>query len=100
MELIVVLFLWLFVIALFLLPFIIAFARGHNYKWIILILCFVPVFGWFVAFIWAVWPSHKSIIDPIVGNPTGTGHRNVGDTIGSAKAGIKRGEQEELNNKI
>lgn len=45
----------------FLLPTLIAFGRGHHYKWIIFV---VNVFGssllgvgWIAAFIWAVWPQ-------------------------------------------
>ena len=39
-------------------------------------------FPWLAAFIWAVWPSDKSLIDPIAGNVTGKGSRNSGDTFG------------------
>ena len=50
---------------------------------------------WLAAFIWAVWPSNKSLIDPIAGNVTGKGYRNSGDTIGSIKYGKERGYFEE-----
>lgn len=47
-------------LVVFLLPTLIAFGRGHHYKWIIFV---VNVFGstlfgvgWIAAFIWAVWP--------------------------------------------
>jgi hypothetical protein len=77
-------------------PFIIANKRGHHYKWIILVLCLVPIgFTWLIAFIWAVWPQNKSLADPIAGNVTGLGNRNVGDTVGSARAGDERGYAEE-----
>ena len=77
-------------------PFIIANKRGHHYKWIILVLCLVPIgFTWIIAFIWAVWPQDKSLADPIAGNVTGLGNRNAGDTLGSARAGNQRGYAEE-----
>ena len=48
-------------LVVFLLPTLIAFGRGHHYKWIIFV---VNVFGstlfgvgWIAAFIWAVWPQ-------------------------------------------
>jgi hypothetical protein len=73
-------------------PAIIAFKREHHYKWIILVLCFFSGFGlpWLIAMIWAVWPTDKTLIDPVVGNPTGKGKRNTGDTIGEASASAKR----------
>ena len=77
-------------------PFIIANKRGHHYKWIILVLCLLPTgITWIIAFIWAVWPQDKSLADPIAGNVTGLGNRNVGDTVGSARAGNQRGYAEE-----
>ena len=51
--------------------------------------------GYFVALAWAVWPEEKSILDPVLGNPTGLGVRNVGDTFGSKKTGEVRGEVHE-----
>ena len=50
---------------------------------------------WLAAIIWAVYPAEKSLIDPVVGNPTGTGYRNAGDTIGSAQYGAERGYAQE-----
>ena len=38
-----------------------------------------------------MWPSEKSLIDPIAGNVTGKGLRNSGDTIGSINFGVERG---------
>lgn len=77
-------------LAIWLLPTIIAFKRGHAYKWIILV---ISILGplWLVALVWAIFPSDKSIIDPVVGNVTGLGQRNAGDTIGAAKFGAERG---------
>lgn len=65
-------------------PAIIAFKRDHAYKWIILALCFFSATGilWLVAMIWAVWPADKSLADPVLGNVTGKGNRNVGHTLG------------------
>lgn len=85
------------VIAAYFLPTIIAFKRGHAYKNIILAL---NVFGftgffWLGSFIWAVWPSEKSLVDPVFGNVTGTGKRNAGDTAGAVVYGGVRGAFEE-----
>ena len=55
---------------------------------------------WLAAFIWAVWPTNKSLIDPIAGNVTGKGSRNSGDTIGSLEYGRERGYADEKNNWI
>ena len=65
-----------------LLPAIIAFWRNHSYRWVILalsIFCWTGIV-WVIALAWAIWPSNKSLADPVIGNPTGTGLRNVGDT--------------------
>ncbi len=42
--------------------------------------------GWLIAFVWAVWPQDKSLADPLLGNPTGTGRRNAGHTLGEMRA--------------
>lgn len=80
-------------ICIYFIPFAIALARGHAYKWVIFGLNFFgfTAFLWIVAFVWAVWPSEKSLIDPLAGNVTGTGRRNIGDTIGSVDYGRSRG---------
>lgn len=89
---------FILVVLISLIPAFIGYSRGHAYRHIILVLC---LFGswtgilWIVAFVWAVWPSDKSLIDPIAGNATGTGTRNAGDTIGAVKVGIDRGAQQE-----
>lgn len=74
------------IIALLLLPGFIAFRRQNPYKWIIGIVGVTsPVFlgaSWLIAIIWAAWPSNRSLIDPIVGNPTGS-DQNAGDSIGN-----------------
>jgi len=31
-------------------------------------------------------PQNKSLADPLLGNPTGTGHRNAGHTLGEMRA--------------
>ena len=85
-------------IYVYFIPTIIAHNRGHAYKNIIFVInlagvvFFIP---WLVALGWAVFPSEKSLIDPIVGNPTGTGRRNAGDTVGAASVGIGRGGDSE-----
>lgn len=84
---------------LFFLPTIVAYNRNHAYKHIILVLNIFGFTGiiWIIAMIWAIFPSEKSLIDPIVGNVTGTGIRNAGDTIGAANYGAERGYAGEKN---
>jgi hypothetical protein len=85
------------VIALCLLPYIIARRRGHAYRNIILVLCIFGFTGiaWVIALIWALYPSEKSLVDPVIGNVTGTGVRNAGDTLGSVQYGRERGYAQE-----
>lgn len=61
-------------LVVFLLPTLIAFGRGHHYKWIIFV---VNVFGstlfgagWIAAFIWAVWPRATGVADVVLNDPT------------------------------
>ena len=91
------------VFLLYFLPTVIAISRRHSYKWVIFginIFGFLYFIPWIVTFVWAAWPKDKSLIDPLAGNVTGTGRRNAGDTIGSARYGYERGnkEEEELDN--
>jgi len=83
----------LIVIFGFFLPFIIASLRDHKYKWIILVLNIFGFTGvaWVIALIWAIYPSQSSLIDPIVGNTSGIGTRNAGDTLGEVEYGMQRG---------
>lgn len=75
-------------------PTIIAFSRGHAYRWIIFIFnLLLPGVGWIIGLIWAIFPSEKSLADPVIGNTTGIGIRNAGDTLGEVKYGIERGYQ-------
>ena len=86
------------VTAIIFVPAVIAFMRGHAYKWIILVLCFATYITgvtWIVALVWAVWPANKSLADPVLGNVTGTGQRNTGDTLGSVQYGTDRGREQE-----
>jgi hypothetical protein len=95
------LIIFLFLLVIYFIPTFIAFQRRHTYKWVILgINTFAIAAGvpWLAAFIWAVWPTNKSLIDPIAGNVTGKGTRNSGDTIGSLEYGRERGYSEEKNN--
>jgi len=84
-------------LCLYFIPSIIALARGHSYKWVIFGLNAVGFSGitWLISFIWAVWPSEKSLIDPVAGNVTGTGRRNTGDTLGAIEYGKERGFRNE-----
>ena len=77
------------------LPTYIAFRRNHQFKWIILAINAVlgaSGLGWLIALVWAVWPQEKSLADPLLGNPTGTGSRNVGHTLGEMRASAARTE--------
>ena len=81
-------------LALYFLPAYIAIKRKHHYKFVILALNISGVF-WVVALVWALYPSDKSLIDPVIGNVTGLGKRNTGDAIGSVAYGSKRGYEDE-----
>ena len=94
------LLLFLLILAVYFCPSIIAFKRRHDFKYVILginIIGFVGILPWIIAFIWSAWPSDKSLLDPIAGNVTGKGKRNVGDTLGSVQYGVERGYQDEKN---
>jgi len=79
-------------------PGIIASHRNHAYKYIIWALSIIGVVNgvtWIIAFFWAIWPQEKSLADPFIGNVTGTGTRNVGDSLGSAMAGYTIAQESE-----
>ena len=100
MEILLFLILGLILLAVYFIPTFIALKRRHAYKWVILGINTFGIAGgipWLVAFIWAVWPSNKSLIDPIAGSVTGKGTRNTGDTIGSIEYGRERGYLDEKN---
>ncbi len=91
-------FLGILILAIYYIPAFIAIGRRHPYKWVILGINTFGVAGgfpWLIAFIWAVWPTEKSLIDPIAGNVTGKGSRNSGDTFGSLRYGNERGYLDE-----
>jgi hypothetical protein len=80
----------LIALPLYFLPTIFAFRRKHAYKNIIAVINLIfglTGLGWAGAMIWAIWPTEKTFIDPLVGNPTGTGERNTGNVYGEALAG-------------
>lgn len=86
----------IFLAILFWFPSTIAKKRSHAYLTLIQVLNIAAAFTgitWFIALAWAIFPAEKSLIDPVVGNPTGLGRRNAGDTIGAAKQGDKRGNK-------
>jgi hypothetical protein len=93
------------VYVIFWFPSIVAKRRGHAYTSIIQVLNIATLFTgvtWFIAAGWAIFPSEKSLIDPVVGNPTGLGRRNAGDTLGAAEQGLGRGKsfEEETDKQI
>ena len=94
------LILGLTLLIIYFIPTFIALKRRHAYKWVILGINTFAIAGgvpWLVAFIWAVWPTNKSLFDPIAGNVTGKGTRNSGDTVGSIEYGRERGFLDEKN---
>jgi hypothetical protein len=99
-EFLVIFIIGLILLAVYFIPTFIALKRGHAYKWVILGINTFAIAGgvpWLVAFIWAVWPTNKSLFDPIAGNVTGKGTRNTGDTVGSIEYGRERGYLDEKN---
>lgn len=55
------------------LPTIIAFNRGHHYRWII---CAINVvfgatgIGYLAALVWSLWPKNTAVADVIINDPT------------------------------
>lgn len=90
----------------YLVPTFIAYRRGHHYRHVIFglnVIGGITGIGWAVAMIWALWPSDKSLADPVLGNVTGKGFRNSGDTMGAVAFGQSRGythEQEAYERSI
>ena len=100
MESLVIFVIVLILLAVYFIPTFIALRRRHTYKWVILGINTFAIAGgvpWLVAFIWAVWPTNKSLFDPIAGNVTGKGTRNSGDTVGSIEYGRERAYLDEKN---
>ena len=55
----------IFFLVIYILPSVIAFYRNHEYKWFIAGINIILGFsggGWIIAFTWAVWPKHKSVL--------------------------------------
>ncbi|MBN8939503.1 MAG: superinfection immunity protein [Rhizobiales bacterium] len=81
-------------LVIYLVPTFIAFARGHDYRWVILALNILggwTIVMWGVALVWSVFPRGRMLVDPLVGSATGFRDRNVGDLIGEAEFGRRRG---------
>ena len=79
-------------------PTYVAFKRKHGFKGIIFVINLTfgwTLIGWAGTLIWAIFPSEKSLIDPLVGNVTGTGVKNAGDSLGEAGLGMSRGYNSE-----
>jgi hypothetical protein len=75
---------------IWLLPGFIATSRNHAYSGIVWVLAIVGIANgltWVIAIVWSLWPREKSLADPLIGNVTGTGSRNSGDTIGAIETG-------------
>lgn len=85
-------------VLIWLLPGFIATSRNHAYSgvvWVLAIVGIVNGLTWVIAMIWSLWPGEKSLADPLIGNVTGTGSRNSGDTVGAIDAGRSLGRFEE-----
>jgi len=85
-------------VLIWLLPGFIASSRNHAYSgvvWVLAIVGIVNGLTWVIAMIWSLWPREKSLADPLIGNVTGTGSRNSGDTVGAIDAGRSLGRFEE-----
>ncbi len=48
------------VIAAYFAPAIIAFKREHHFKWVVLLLNFIPVL-WIPSFVWSIWPRNTTV---------------------------------------
>ena len=85
-------------VVIWLLPGFIATSRNHAYSgvvWVLAIVGIVNGLTWVIAMIWSLWPREKSLADPLIGNVTGTGSRNSGDTVGAIDVGRSLGRFEE-----
>lgn len=75
-------------IVLYFAPAVLAFSRGHAYRWVIVAVNLVAgwtLLGWLVCAIWAIWPRERALLEPLIGNPTGTGLRGLGAVIGEGQ---------------
>jgi len=79
-------------LAAYLAPTIIAFVRGHHYRWVILAINAIgglTIIGYVAAFAWAVWPRETAFADPFVGDPIS------GDVNAGRQASQRRGEYQQ-----
>lgn len=70
-------------------PTVLAFGRGHAYRWVIAAVNLVAgwtLMGWLICCVWAVWPRERALAEPLIGNPTGTGSRTLGQVVGEGQA--------------
>lgn len=78
-------------LGLWLLPAYLAFKRQHQFKWVITAMAVTSPFffgvTWLIALVWVVWPSNKTIVDPIV--TAADGSRNLGDTFSTVTTRFK-----------
>jgi len=73
-------------------PTIIAFVRGHHYRWVILAINAIgglTIIGYVAAFAWAVWPRETAFADPFIGDPIS------GDVNAGRRASQRRGEYQQ-----
>lgn len=80
---VVLLAILLIAFCIYFMPTIIAFNRGHHYRWIIFginTLFGLTGVGYLGAFVWAVWPKQTAVIDVVVNDPT-TNSQEDGEKI-------------------
>jgi len=76
---------------LWLLPAYLAIKRQHQFKWVITALAVTSPFffgvTWLLALFWVLWPSNKTIVDPIIS--TADESRNLGDALSTVTTKFK-----------
>jgi hypothetical protein len=83
----------LLIILIYFIPTLVAFHRDHAYRFVITVINICTGWtgiGYLAALLWAVWPADRALAEPLIGNVTGTGNRNLGDVIGEGRSGFDR----------
>lgn len=86
----------LLILFIYMIPTAIAIMRGHGYVWVIFavnLLIGWAGFTWIGLLVWAIWPSQKAFMDPVIDDATGTGYRTSPDVRGVAEPMQQRAYQ-------
>lgn len=62
---------------LYVVPTVVAFRRGHQYRWIIAAMNVTTGWtgiAWVAVFAWAAWPRNRALAEPLYGDATGIRH--------------------------